>query len=68
MYPNLEAEMKRKGMTAKTLATKLNMAESTLSAKMNRKNRMKLDECVQIIDGFFPGMSIEYLFAWAERA
>ena len=66
MYPNLEAEMKRKGITALSMAEGMEMAPSTLSAKMNKKNRIRLQECVRIIDTYFPGMSIEYLFAWAD--
>lgn len=67
MYPNMEAEMKRKGITALEIAKHLKIAPSTLSAKMNKRNRLKLNECVFIADSFFPGMSIEYLFKWVEK-
>lgn len=64
MYPNLEAEMARKGLTGGDIAAGMNIAQSTFSAKLNKIDRLKLKECVEIIDKFFPGMKIDYLFKW----
>lgn len=67
MYPNLEAEMKRNGITGEKMAKQLGISRSSLSAKMNNRDRMKLSECASIIDLFFDGMKIDYLFQWKDR-
>lgn len=67
MYPNLEAEMKRNGITGEKMAKQLGISRSSLSAKMNKRDRMKLSECANIIDLFFDGMKIDYLFQWKDR-
>ena len=54
MYPNLEAEMARKGLTGGDIAAVMNIAQSTFSTKLNKIDRLKLKECVEIIDKFSP--------------
>ncbi|MGF0006572.1 hypothetical protein ACQRBP_04365 [Eubacteriales bacterium SGI.150] len=63
MYPNLAAEMSRNGITAEKMAKRIRINAATMSAKINKKDRMKLCEAAQIRDAFFPGMSIDYLFS-----
>ena len=63
MYKNLEIEMIRKDVTQGMLAKDLNVHESTMSAKMNIPDRMKLSEAQKIRDDFFPACELPYLFA-----
>lgn len=62
MFPNLKAEMARGGITSGALAKMLNVSESTISMKLNKPDRIKLKECVEIRDAFFPEKDIGYLF------
>lgn len=63
MYKNLEAEMIRNGITRNMIADELHINTSTLSAKMNVPDRMKLCEAKQIQKKFFPQCELSYLFA-----
>lgn len=63
MYPNLAAEMSRNGITAEKIAKQIGINAATMSAKINKKDRMKLCEAARIRDAFFPNMSIDYLFS-----
>lgn len=63
MYPNLAAEMSRNGITAEKMAKQIGINAATMSAKINKKDRMKLCEAARIRDTFFPDMSIDYLFS-----
>ena len=65
LYPNLMAEMARKGITAEKIANKIGINVATMSAKINYEGRMKLYEAAKIRDCFFPGMAIDYLFSTA---
>lgn len=64
MYRNLEAELKRKGLTRDDVATALNINISTVSAKLTKPNRLKYSEAKKIKETFFneENFSIEYLF------
>lgn len=63
MYHNLEAELKRKGITRKQLADKLGIHISTVSAKLTGKAKLTFGE-VQIIAKqiFNNEFDINYLF------
>ena len=63
MYKNLLAEMARRGINNIQIAKAIGINPSTLSAKLNSYDRLKLCEAEKIKNTFFPGMSIEYLFA-----
>ena len=63
MYKNLLAEMARKGIIHSQIAKAIGINPSTLSAKLNTYDRLKLCEAEKIKNTFFPSMSIEYLFA-----
>ena len=63
MYKNLLAEMARRGINNLQIAKAIGINPSTLSAKLNSYDRLKLCEAERIKEIFFPGMSIEYLFA-----
>lgn len=62
-YPNLMAEMVRKGIPASEVAKAIDVNPATLSAKMNNANRLKLVEAAKIRDRFFPGLAMDYLFS-----
>ena len=63
MFPNLKAEMARQGITNEKLAESLGINPATMSAKLNRYDRLKYCECLKIRNSFFPGQNVEYLFA-----
>ena len=63
MYKNLLAEMARRGINNIQIAKAIGINPSTLSAKLNSYDRLKLCEAEKIKKKFFPGMTIEYLFA-----
>ncbi|WP_339161718.1 hypothetical protein [Siminovitchia sp. FSL W7-1587] len=62
MYPNLDAEMARKGIKRKDLAQLFKGRVPTVSEKLNGKYPLLLDEAVRIRETFFPEYSLEYLF------
>jgi len=63
MYPNLEAEIARKGIHKKEIAKVWDCREATVYDKLNGKYRITLDEALSLRDEFFPGMRVEYLFS-----
>lgn len=64
MYRNLEAELKRKGITRAQLAEMLGLNISTISQKLNGKSPLLYDEATTIAQKVFDGeFSPEYLFA-----
>lgn len=62
MYNNLRAEMTRAAITSSDIAKSLKINRSTLSAKLNKRGRLKYHEAVKIRDAFFPSFDIDYLF------
>lgn len=67
MYPNLNAEMARKKILQKNVASFLEMNESTLSLKMLGKVDFFLGECRAIQEHFFPKLTIDYLFETEQK-
>lgn len=65
MYKNVDAELKRNGMTRGELAVALNVAPSTLSFKLNGKSIITLDEAKRIKEILGVDMPLEVLFATA---
>lgn len=59
MYPNLNAEQKRKAMTNAQLAAALGVKRSTLEYK-KRNNRFLVDECLTLCKIF--NCDFDYLF------
>lgn len=62
MYRNLEAELKRNGITREQIAAALGINIATVSAKLTRLDRLRLAEAVKIKQRFFPDLGLEYLF------
>ena len=62
MYPNLRAEVARKGMTMKELAKKIGIGESTMMQKLSGKYAFTLDEAFKIREVLEVDLSIDVLF------
>lgn len=62
MYPNLAAELARKGLKQKDIAPILGIRPATLSSKLSGKSPLLLDEAFTIQKTFFPNSSLDYLF------
>ena len=62
-FCNLDAEMCRYGITIQDIATDLGINERTLRNKVNGVSEFTYRECKRIRNKWFPGMSLEYLFA-----
>lgn len=62
MYPNLDAEMARKGIKRKDLAGLFSGRIPTVSDKLNGKYPLSLDEAEKIRSEYFPDLTLDYLF------
>lgn len=62
MYPNLDAEMARKGIKRKDLANLFSGRIPTVSDKLNGKFPLLLEEAERIRNEFFPDLTLDYLF------
>lgn len=62
MYPNLDAEMARKGLKRKDLAWMFKDRTATVSDKLNGKSPILIDKAFRIKETYFPGLSLDYLF------
>lgn len=62
MFPNLRAEMTRKGFSVKELARKIGIGESTLHQKLNGSYSFTLDEALMIRAVLDVDMTIDFLF------
>ena len=62
-YPNLEAEMKRSGVTGTMVAERIGVGRGTLSNWMNGADAaFPIIKAKQVRDEFFAGQSLDYLF------
>lgn len=59
---NLEAEMKRKGISRSDIADTINVSYRTIHAKFNGESEWSYADCVKVRNKYFPDMSLEYLF------
>lgn len=62
MYPNLSAELARKGLKQKDIVAVLNTRPATVSNKLNGKSPLLIDEAFKIKNQLFPDLSLDYLF------
>ena len=60
---NLIAEMARYGVRIIDIQSLLKCSERTVRNKLNNERDFTIPEALKIRNTFFPGMSIEYLFA-----
>ena len=62
MYPNLKAELARRGISLGTLSESLGIHRTTMSLKLSGKSSLTLAEAVRIRDIIDSGLSLEYLY------
>lgn len=62
MVNNLEAEMKRIGVTRQNIAELLGLTYRTIHSRFSGVSEWRYSECVKIRNTYFPGMELEYLF------
>jgi DNA-binding Xre family transcriptional regulator len=63
IYPNLKAELAKRGWTLKMLAEMVNMSIWTLTAKLNGKSALRFSEAKEIKRALGTNISLEELFA-----
>ncbi|GGN66298.1 XRE family transcriptional regulator [Oceanobacillus indicireducens] len=63
MYPNLDAELARRGIKRVDIARDLfNGRTATVSDKLNGKYPLLLTEAIKIKNEYFPELELGYLF------
>ncbi len=62
---NLEAEMKRKGITRSDIAKCIGCSMRTIYSRFNGESQWLYNECVVIRDVFFPDSDLQYLFPYS---
>ena len=67
MYRNLEAELRRLGVLRENIAEVLGINIATVSAKLTKPGRLRLDEAITIQETFFPELDLKYLFDYPGR-
>lgn len=63
---NLEAEMKRVGITRSDIASLLGVSYRTVHSKFNGESQWQYTECVVIRDAYFPDKELSYLFPYIQ--
>lgn len=63
---NLEAEMKRKGISRMDIANLLDVSYSTIHSRFNGNSEWLYNECVLIRDTYFHDLELDYLFKTEE--
>lgn len=65
MCLNLKAEMMKNNITLSDIARSIHKTDRSVRDKINGKGDFTWSEANSIRDDFFPGASLEYLFAQA---
>jgi len=60
---NLKAEMARNGLVIDDIARAIGRANRATASKIRGESPFTFSEAKAVRDEFFPGMSLEYLFA-----
>lgn len=63
MFKNLSAEMARYGVSTNDIRIAIGKSERATRDKLAGKVDFSFPEAAKIRDSFFPGMTLEYLFA-----
>lgn len=63
MLKNLQAEMKRNGISNADLQAILSCSPKTVTNKLNAHTPLSIWDAIKIRDTFFPSMDLEYLFS-----
>nr|DAP56863.1 MAG TPA: PUTATIVE TRANSCRIPTION REGULATOR, HTH DNA-BINDING MOTIF [Caudoviricetes sp.] len=66
MFPNLNAELARKGLCLKELSTITGIKYDSLKNKASGNTEFKRSEMLKIKKEVFPGKSLDYLFQTEE--
>lgn len=61
-YPNLRAEMARKGLKPKDIAVALDKSDDWVDARLRGRAVLPVGEALKIKKNFFPEINFEYLF------
>ncbi len=61
-YPNLMAEMARKGIKNKTIYKRLGYSQQRWSRQLRGKSPLSITDAFTIRDEFFPTLLVDYLF------
>lgn len=67
MFPNLRAEMARKGLDGVKISAILGCTPKTFSNKMRGKTEFTRADIFNIKHTFFPDLSVEYLFKHEDK-
>ena len=67
MYPNLNAEIARQGLTYEKIASETGFALSTVWAKLNGKSPITLNDAHKLKRVVKSDLPIEFLFATSEE-
>ena len=62
IFPNLEAELRRSGISKKEMSERLGLPYGTLFQKLSGARKTSIPDAYKIRDTLFPGMKIDYLF------
>ena len=62
MFPNLNAEMSRIGLTAMDISKELDFSYTSLRNKLNGTTEFLCSEIFEIQERYFPTLTLEYLF------
>ena len=62
IYPNLEAEMARSGLTQKDVAPVVDKTPETVSRWMNGKGTFSVGAAFIVKEELFPDLDVDYLF------
>lgn len=62
MYPNVRAELARKGLTQEKVAERMGIADGTLSGKLNGRYQFTLNEARRLKEILETDIPIEELF------
>lgn len=64
---NLEAEMKRIGITRSDIAKLINVSYRTVHSRFNGESQWQYAECILIRDTYFPDKELSYLFPYSNE-
>ncbi len=68
MLSNLQAEMKRSGVSNADIQSLLSCSPKTVTNKLKASTALSIWDAIKIRDTFFPSMDLEYLFAKEPQA
>ena len=63
---NLEAEMKRRGISRMDIANLIGVSYSTIHSRFNGNSEWLYSECLLIRNTYFEDMDLDYLFSTGE--